>query len=66
MKVAIEIRCDNAAFCDGFGGAEVGRILEDLAKRFKRYEDVQTMANAEIRDANGNRVGQVTISEVAS
>ena len=59
MKYTITITCDNAAFEDD-PGAEVARILRELAKRCE-YEG--HAAPAILRDTNGNKVGQAEVEE---
>lgn len=56
MKVAITIACDNAAFEDD-PGAEVARILHNLAERIANYGPIAPGDFWAIKDANGNKVG---------
>lgn len=52
--------CDNAAFADGDGRAEVARILRDVAQRIENGENPPH----HIRDANGNTVGFAKLGTV--
>jgi hypothetical protein len=51
----IKIDLDNAAFDDGSEGAEVARILRNLADKCSAHGCAQTYSN--LRDVNGNTVG---------
>jgi len=60
MKATISIEMDNAAFDPH--GAELARILRELADR------VEGRATADgqsynLRDANGNRVGELSVTD---
>jgi len=55
MRASISIAMDNAAF-DPEPATELARILCDLAERVKRGDD-----QVNLRDANGNKVGEFKI-----
>ena len=55
MKFVISIDCDNAAF-DPCNGAEVAKILEDLADGLGT-NDLSPGDDSVIWDSNGNNVG---------
>jgi hypothetical protein len=58
MKLRIEIKMDNAAFCDEDGNYqsyELARILRKLADRADELD------NLPIMDINGNRCGHAEI-----
>ena len=57
MNITITLNTDNAAFEDD-PGAEVARILRELARRTE-----QGFINVGLRDSNGNMVGQCEVSE---
>ena len=60
MTVAINLICDNAAFELDFG-AEVARILQELASEFK--EGMLAEGDGiNLRDANGNKVGECYVN----
>ena len=54
-NVTVKFDTGNAAFSDGNGPAEVGRILQDIAARIEAGH-----VNGTIRDVNGNVVGRWT------
>lgn len=58
MKATLTISMDNAAFGDD-PAAELARILRDLADRVERVNP----ENISVRDANGNKVGELTITD---
>ena len=60
MKLVIEMSLDNAAFYDNEPGEEVKRAVDAAIDRldFDRDEDREP-----IIDFNGNRVGEVVISD---
>ncbi len=63
MKVSIEVQCDNAAF-EPRPGVELARILRELADDLCSADpaypfDIET----NLRDANGNMVGDVVVSK---
>ena len=60
----ITIATGNSAFGDGQRGAELARILRGLANSVERSgSDINGMDLC-IRDANGNRVGSLTLEEI--
>lgn len=66
MAFTVTIATDNAAFCDADGEpddvsrvAEVTRILRELADRM---DESSADEHGFIRDSNGNRVGEWTVS----
>jgi hypothetical protein len=59
MKVKIEIDCDNAAF-DGNWTGEVQRILRGITSG--RLLSVEDFGPANLRDSNGNTVGQMEVT----
>jgi hypothetical protein len=59
MDITITINTDNAAFEDD--PDEFGRILRHLADMGQRG-NYDAMDGKRIMDANGNKVGQVTIT----
>ena len=59
MTITIRICCDNAAFQDECLEGEVWRILHRLAERIR---DSGPQDGTPLSDANGNTVGEVTIS----
>ena len=71
MKCTIEIKMDNAAFCDNghdidrldhalYAGGELARILRELADKIN--EDAQPGTSCGAFDVNGNCVGFLKIS----
>lgn len=56
MKCKIEFNMDNAAFNDCNAGAEVARILANLASKYEDYASLTGVENA-IMDVNGNKIG---------
>lgn len=64
MKAVIEIDMDNDAFQDGNMVSEFFRILNSVAGIIRRsgieFEDGDIWP---LRDANGNRVGELTITQ---
>ena len=64
MTATFEIACDNAAF-DDCSGAEIARILRDLAERIEGMGFSSASAfdrNLALRDANGNKVGNFRVT----
>jgi len=57
MQAKITVKMDNAAFTDD-PGAELARILRDLAKHIENGD-----TGRRLMDGNGNRVGEFTITE---
>lgn len=55
----LSIRTANAAFDDGNAGPEVARILREYADKI----DGGDLRPAPLIDYNGNRVGEVTITD---
>jgi hypothetical protein len=51
-KFVLEIATDNAAFQDGDGDFELGRILREVAAKVEYGHNA-----AAVRDINGNAVG---------
>lgn len=63
-KFTLSITCDNAAFDDDDGRAEIARILRDIARRVELGEaDNGLHQNA--RDMNGNPVGTFVLKDSA-
>jgi len=63
MKVSIEITCDNAAF-ETRPGEELARILQKLAESVKGWDPLTPFdIEQNLRDANGNMVGDLVVSE---
>lgn len=56
MRYFVEIYTDSAAFEDA-PGAEISRILRELADRVDGYSFNNPKTVFPIRDINGNRVG---------
>lgn len=56
MKATIEIEMDNAAFAES-AGAELARIIRDLAKHIESGEQARVL-----HDSNGNRVGTFKVT----
>ena len=55
----LQIETDNAAFEHG-GGAEIARILRDIADRIFKVESSKSfIRTSKLRDLNGNTVGAV-------
>jgi len=62
MDVTITINCDNAAFEGAAGGPEVARILRRIATEFLECpDDVAELNGRNLRDSNGNIVGEVEV-----
>jgi hypothetical protein len=59
----LEISTLNAAFADGNGFREIARLLRQAADKIE--SEGQTGWTGYIRDINGNRVGEFTISHGA-
>ena len=57
MKFIIRIDLQNAAFSEGDEGAELARILRELAERIERAGEAPRCFE-NVRDINGNTVGQ--------
>ena len=57
MKFIIRIDMRNDAFSDGAEGAELARILRNLAERIESAGEAPRCFE-NIRDVNGNTVGQ--------
>jgi hypothetical protein len=60
MTFTLKIKCDNDAFGDD-PGAELGRILHELASRLERMP-VCRGDRFPLRDTNGNTVGEAKTS----
>ena len=60
MKITITINCDNAAFDDN-PRPEIARILSEQAKKVRFYPLDGLAEPFEIRDVNGNIVGQFAV-----
>ena len=61
MGITITINTDNDAFQGSMNG-ETARILRVLVARLERDEvDIHSGEVANLRDANGNTVGQFTV-----
>lgn len=56
----LKIKTDNAAFSDGARGAEIARILRDIARQ---VEDMCEGARCSIQDGNGNTVGEWRLTD---
>ena len=61
MKAILTIEMDNAAF-EPSNGQELGRILEDLARRVG-YSALLPTDSYRAVDANGNTVGRLEITD---
>lgn len=59
-KLTITLVTGNACF-DGIEGYETARILRVLADRIEPYESVANITVPRLEDANGNKVGTVTV-----
>ena len=59
MDIVFRINIDSDAFADGNTGAEMARILADLAGQFARADGVPS--EPVIRDINGNTCGEMSI-----
>ena len=62
MKATIKIEMDNAAFEDGNAGAELARILGELAAKVSRVE-ITPGRGWDLFDVNGNKVGTFEVTE---
>jgi hypothetical protein len=62
MTFAVTIKLDNAAFDDDACGAEISRILQDLATRVDGYSlgSIRTFQRS-VFDVNGNKCGRVEV-----
>ena len=60
MNFHLNLACDNAAFDDGNCSAEIARILRDVADQIE--EGILGKAR-DIRDINGNTVGQFELKQ---
>lgn len=60
MRVRISIKCDNAVFDEGNNGAEVARILRDIADRIADRALLECRAFP-LHDGNGNKVGNYDV-----
>lgn len=54
----VSIECDNAAFDFPDREVEIARILREVANRVERWNDHETGKAKDLRDINGNTVGQ--------
>ena len=61
MKCTITINMDNAAFEDDPG--ELGRILREYALSQSNIDRLPSVGSATLRDINGNKVGNVEITD---
>ena len=61
MKTTITIALDNAAFKPS-QGAEVARILRNIANKFEGDDALLEGLDVTLYDVNGNRVGDVVVS----
>jgi len=57
MTLKLEFETDNAAF-DGYRADEVSRILREIAERVEAGIEAD-----DIRDINGNKIGQYAMIE---
>lgn len=63
MQITITINTDNAAFSDSMT-AETARILRGIVAQLERDEiDIRPDQTVKLRDANGNRVGLLSVAE---
>lgn len=62
MKMTLDIALDNAAFEGGAGAHELGRILEELARKVSGHGPLGSMGG-KLREINGNTVGSWAIAE---
>jgi len=61
MKMTITIDIDNAAFDPPGTGAELARILADVARKLKNCVHQRTPGMRQnLYDVNGNHVGEMT------
>ena len=60
--INITFRTDNAAFEGEARGPEIARILRQLAATLESRSRLHLGYEADIRDANGNKVGEVVVS----
>ena len=65
MKATITIQMDNAAFENenDTNGAELGRILRELAENLENGGTLSAGEGINLRDTNGNRVGKLEVSD---
>ena len=61
MDLNITLNMDNAAFTDG-NGFEAARILTEIANQMKDHS-LEVGDSYPLRDYNGNRVGELTITD---
>ena len=61
VTITLTLTCDNAAFSDD-AGAECARILRKLADDMAT-DGVEIGAGWNLRDVNGNKVGEVYANE---
>lgn len=62
MTVTITIQTDNAAFEDNGIGAEVARILKEIAVEIHDDTNVDNW-DRNLRDENGNTVGKLEVTD---
>lgn len=61
MKFTLEVDCDNAAFDDGNHGAEVARILRQVAEHVEHTAS-GVRFDVPLFDINGNQVGSAALT----
>jgi len=62
MKITITITTDNATFQD-HAGLEVARILHKAGDMLTDWPGANEFTSG-LRDANGNKVGQITAEDI--
>jgi hypothetical protein len=62
--INITFRTDTAAFDGLERGPEIARILRQLAATLEARSRLHLGYEADIRDANGNKVGEVVVSHL--
>lgn len=64
MKITIRLQCDGPAFSGGFPGAELAKILADLAdKERARRRDYGPGHERAIYDSFGRPIGQLIVED---
>ena len=64
MNINININTDNDAFQESTND-EVASILERLAKKFRRWDEINIRPGecVYLQDSNGNGIGQMEVSK---